>query len=330
MRLAMAEARLLTRAWREGTTLRERRPKPTSDSSRVPNIIWMLWWQGIESAPRLVKQCVRSWERHNPSWNLRILDKDNFHDWVSLTIPDRKFTNLKVAHQSAHIRLRLLETHGGVWVDPTCLCMTPLDEWLPQLDHGGFFAFRWNRDDELRGTFGILRPGRNRIMASWFLVAATNDYAIEQLSKIFSDYWTLNDLNNNGKRIVRIVVKRILGREPLLARYWSHPFITKVLRVHPYLVVNSLFTKLVDDDPRVAAEWRRASPLSARPCHALQELGPEAAMTGEVSERFLGLRAPIQKLNWRIDLESSPANSALRYFLFASQETSRDSYSATT
>ena len=60
-------------------------------------------------------------------------------------------------HRANVLRMELLARHGGVWVDATCFCVRPLDEWLPAQMSSGFFAFA--------------RPARSRLLANWFLAA---------------------------------------------------------------------------------------------------------------------------------------------------------------
>ncbi len=37
-----------------------------------PRTIWMLWYQGWENAPELVKRCLCSWQHHNRGWTIRL------------------------------------------------------------------------------------------------------------------------------------------------------------------------------------------------------------------------------------------------------------------
>ena len=48
-------------------------PKP------LPRKIWILWLQGFENAPPLVKLCVKSWQRLNPDWSINLLTEDSLH-----------------------------------------------------------------------------------------------------------------------------------------------------------------------------------------------------------------------------------------------------------
>ena len=41
-----------------------------------PKNLWVLWLQGLENTPKIVKECVQSRQRHNPHWKLVLLDSD--------------------------------------------------------------------------------------------------------------------------------------------------------------------------------------------------------------------------------------------------------------
>lgn len=90
------------------------------------NIIWGLWWQGIENAPDLVKVCHRSIkDRLGKTHEIIMLDQNTYKNFV--TLPEdilARFEkgDLGVQILSDLIRLELLIKYGGTWVDATILC----------------------------------------------------------------------------------------------------------------------------------------------------------------------------------------------------------------
>lgn len=119
--------------------------------AEIPKIIWILWLQGFDAAPDLVKQCLLSWQRHHRGWKIVPLDEKNLKDHVCLDdiIRHNRQTISKQALANI-IRINLLAKFGGVWVDATCYCCQPLDEWIGNHLVSGFFAFE--------------KPGRDRII----------------------------------------------------------------------------------------------------------------------------------------------------------------------
>lgn len=53
-------------------------------SGVVNNTIWIMWLQGLENAPCLVKKAVKSVEQSLPEQRVVVSDANNFQDYVSV------------------------------------------------------------------------------------------------------------------------------------------------------------------------------------------------------------------------------------------------------
>ena len=74
----------------------------------------MLWFQGFEHAPDIVKKCHASWVRHNPGWDIRFLDEKLCRQYVDLdTIVGKNAHGVKKQALSDILRINLLAEHGG-------------------------------------------------------------------------------------------------------------------------------------------------------------------------------------------------------------------------
>jgi hypothetical protein len=140
-------------------------------------MIWMLWLQGWHDAPEIVSACRRTWERHNPSWDVYALSRETIHEFIDIRdlVATGALEHVPPEALSDIIRIRLLERHGGVWVDGTAYCNMPLDAWLPAASPEGFFAFA--------------RPGPDRMVSSWFLGAGPGNYIISGWARLTRNYW---------------------------------------------------------------------------------------------------------------------------------------------
>jgi hypothetical protein len=139
---------------------------------KVPRILWTYWRQGESAAPDLVKYCIESWRSLNAGWDIRVLDQSSVPRFTAMQgVPE----SISVQHYTDVLRVRLLDEHGGVWVDATTLCATPLDHWLPPLMQSGFFAFS--------------RPGPDREIASWFLASQPGGALIRAWRRATDAYW---------------------------------------------------------------------------------------------------------------------------------------------
>lgn len=97
-------------------------PDISSFQKIIENRIWILWWQGVEQAPDIVKVCIQSIKLENSESVITIVTKDNYKEFVELpdnivqlfnngVIPIQKFSNI--------LRLSLLKEFGGIWIDAT-------------------------------------------------------------------------------------------------------------------------------------------------------------------------------------------------------------------
>lgn len=143
----------------------------------MTKVIWILWLQGWEEAPEVVRLCYQSWRQQNPGWEVRFLDAETLVDYL----PTSETLDLLVGRQitkasfSDLVRVSLLGEYGGVWVDATLFCHRPLDSWLSKAMPNGVFAFS--------------RPSPDRPIASWFLAAKEGNHLIAKYRDHVLAYW---------------------------------------------------------------------------------------------------------------------------------------------
>eukprot|EP01033_Poteriospumella_lacustris_P001301 gene1301-951_t len=130
----------------------------------------MLWFQGFDHAPEVVRECRKSWLHYNAhSWNFVFLDNTTLPHYLPSSLLHRLMPNrasMSPNHVSNIIRLLLLEIYGGVWADATLFCTRPLDDWLIPNIQEGFFAFA--------------KPAGNRMLSNWFLYGSRQNYIVRR------------------------------------------------------------------------------------------------------------------------------------------------------
>ncbi len=89
--------------------------------------IWVCWLQGLENAPDLVKMCVQSLRKNlcGGEYNLVLLTEDNYAQYASFSdhiMIRYKQGIISKALFSDLLRLHLLTTYGGTWIDATVFC----------------------------------------------------------------------------------------------------------------------------------------------------------------------------------------------------------------
>lgn len=126
--------------------------------------IWVMWWQGEENMPPIVKACYRRLLKVGCNCKVTLITKDNFSDY--LQIPNHiidKVNNglITITHFSDLIRAGLLKEYGGVWIDATVYA-----EYLPDnMFTDEFFSYcspGMFKDFISRGEWQIFLMGVNK------------------------------------------------------------------------------------------------------------------------------------------------------------------------
>lgn len=185
--LARRRARLATRRHRA-------RPVPTDR-------VFTFWNRPIGEAPPLVQACVEQLLRVYP--HARVLDGDAARDLVE--IPDRVASLLedsRPAHFTDYVRTRLLEEHGGLWIDATAWVDRDLTGMLrPRLAGGTLFP-RWTR----------------AYIANWFIASLPHTPIIALQRLALETWWEHNDdlpdyfLYHRVFEVLRAIVPEFRGQ----------------------------------------------------------------------------------------------------------------------
>jgi mannosyltransferase OCH1-like enzyme len=81
----------------------------------LPKIVWTHW--DSETPPESVKQTVDRMRKMLPDWQVNFLTTDQFMGSLNQEEIPPGFGTLRVEHQADWIRLKLLKTYGGCWID---------------------------------------------------------------------------------------------------------------------------------------------------------------------------------------------------------------------
>jgi hypothetical protein len=264
------------------------------DNKEFPKTIWFLWLQGLANAPLVVRQCYESWIKHNPGWNVILLDEKNISDHISIKSGDitpQAFSDI--------LRINLLAKYGGVWVDATCFCNKPLNEWLFDYMDCGFFAFN--------------KPAEDRMISSWFIAADKNNYIINEYQKAVEHYWTTNHGLRSFETSKWFRFDKYLQRRD--TQIWFSGFITKILRVYPYFWFHYLFRRIYLADDKIQKTWDSVPKISADIPHKLQVAGLFKELSEEIKEEIDHKISPVYKLTWKYEPSAYKSGTILDYLL---------------
>lgn len=104
----------------------------SSISTIVPDIIWVFWWQGEEKMPPVIHECYESICRNANGRKVNLLSEANYEQYVQL--PEfvvEKFRRgiISSPHFSDIVRVFLLNTYGGLWIDAGCFATRPIEKY---------------------------------------------------------------------------------------------------------------------------------------------------------------------------------------------------------
>jgi hypothetical protein len=138
--------------------------------------LFILWFQGFEHAPPIVKKCLQSWIHYNPDWKIIQLDNSNIDQYIDIQI----FRNNEIGlwHLSDIVRLFLLAKYGGLWVDATTFCNCSLTLWLEPYIKTGFFAFS--------------KPSNDFLFSNWFIYSESDHYLLQKMRDSTEKYYQKN------------------------------------------------------------------------------------------------------------------------------------------
>lgn len=170
------------------------------------DIIWVCWWQGIDSAPEIVKRCISSIKKAANNHEVIIITLDNYKNYIE--VPEFIEEKIKkgiitLTNFSDLLRLSLLAKYGGMWLDATFYCKegANLDKYFeyplwsikrPDYGHtsvacGNFGGYSLRCNQANRWMFSVIR---DFFLHYW----ETNDYMIDYL---MIDYMIVLAQKNN-------------------------------------------------------------------------------------------------------------------------------------
>ncbi|WP_242367908.1 capsular polysaccharide synthesis protein [Lactobacillus intestinalis] len=157
----------------------------TQELSSNDGPIWILWWQGIDQMPLLVRNCIQSVKNNCGSRKVILITKKNLDQYFT---PSERIKQLKkvnkipMAHFSDVIRFNLLKEYGGLWLDATIFVTHKLSsDYFSQ-----FFTCSGYPDED----YFFVTEG------NWcsFLMGGSPNHPVFQFMSAFYDlYWKDND-----------------------------------------------------------------------------------------------------------------------------------------
>lgn len=108
---------------------------------QIPKIIHYCWFGGNPKS-KLIEQCIASWKKYCPDWEIDEWNEDNF-DISCVPYMKEAYEATKWAFVSDVARLMIIYQSGGVYMDTDVELLDSIDPWI---ESNAFFAFESNRN----------------------------------------------------------------------------------------------------------------------------------------------------------------------------------------
>ncbi|MBZ5986781.1 capsular polysaccharide synthesis protein [Leuconostoc gelidum] len=142
--------------------------------------IWFMWLQGVDTAPELVKNNFFYLKKCFGN-RVKLVTEENINTY--LNIPDVIYKKWKQhvisnTHFSDIVRVQLLVTYGGLWIDSTVLVQ---ESFITSIDSKSFVIPR---------TFPPGSNGKVISVSSWLIKSEKNNKFLREVQNKLIYYWT--------------------------------------------------------------------------------------------------------------------------------------------
>lgn len=258
-------------------------------TSTVPRQIYMLWDRPEAEWPQIVRLCIPLWRDLNPGWDITLFDDATMRAELAQDYAPEVIDALAVQGRADLLRIKLLASRGGVWIDATCLPLKPLDRWFSRVEHHDFAApgFKHFRQ------FGSVAPD-GRGFGNWFLTSLQGGHVATRLHERLREFFDRP----------RFPLPYDEALQPHVARNWRD-FVgphAEALAIYPYFTLHYLTALQMERDPRTT-RILGGNPFPDGVYHFVmtrmaRRHGTEAALA-EVLEHVRRAAIPCSKLDWR-------------------------------
>ncbi|MCT4287907.1 capsular biosynthesis protein [Elizabethkingia anophelis] len=188
---------------------------------RNSKIIWQYWGQGTNSPelPEVVKICFDSVDQYKGDYIVIRLNDENFSEYIDLpefVLEKKDGPVFNRTFFSDVLRLALLKTYGGVWLDATVMLTGSLPEQFSSLD---YFVYQRDSNEQHKDYWENVyayywgwNKGFKVCMLNSIFFAKKGSVMVSALLDLMLYYWkTQNDILDYF--FFQILYKQLMARE---------------------------------------------------------------------------------------------------------------------
>lgn len=150
----------------------------------IPNKFWIMWWQGVDHAPSLIKCNIKRLQNVFGKENVVIITQSNYDKYTSISnVIINKFNKgyISVTSLSDIIRFNILKKYGGFWIDSTVTLSDRFLNYFNKIEKKDFFSI-CNKNQ----NYHNISHSRWTI---WFIGGVPNYDLFDYLDKFYEIYY---------------------------------------------------------------------------------------------------------------------------------------------
>lgn len=154
-------------------------------------IIFVFWYQSFENLPLIVDLCIRSIKNNGKNYDVVLLNKDNYHEYINLDKSiEEKFFNKKISIQNFadYLRIKLLEKYNCLWIDATVFAIKEIPLSYSELEYFSVKSPNMYEGKKEYSLFPLFPFGQV------YLLGGTNKRFFHQIATFFEDYIKKRDV----------------------------------------------------------------------------------------------------------------------------------------
>lgn len=308
-----------------------------NQKSQIPKIIWIFWAQGYDNAPTTVKKCVESWHKYNKDWEIRFVDNYNLPQYLpnlSRTCANNiDFIQNRKPLYADLIRLNLLKEYGGLWIDSTCFCCMPLDQWFDQYRGNDLFVFSGNKKGMMLENWFIGAPPDSYLLHRW--CDEFNSFFVKY--GVYKSYWhefyryhdnLIQEQRFKSLRILALKINNKLREILLKVVEGNNNSLTPILLITdplirlkyvPYFASHYCFSKIVYFEKRCRDIWNDIPKENGRKSTDIGSKLFQIPIDPNIKEHIDQRKSPLYKLSHKLDKKHSESENLEKttlYYLF--------------
>ena len=210
-------------------------------------VLWVFWHSGKENAPLIAQGCFLAMQKYMSEYKIIFLDEKNLKEYISFPnfiyekIEKNFFGEKTITFFSDLLRLALLHTYGGVWLDATIFLSAkipndllkkdffvfkkkkkPSKDELEKVLHSRYFAYSYfNYNDDFKVK-----------MFSAFIIAKSKNPFISAMLDILMAYWQKDEGKHHFYFLIHIVYELLKEKGFKNENYHISDFELHLLQFH--------------------------------------------------------------------------------------------------